>query len=386
MSLATRCTDCGTVFRVVRDQLRVSEGWVRCGRCSAVFNAQERLFDLDEPITLPGELSPTTSPASPPNHPTVPVRARGPVGGFDAYGAAVGTPLPASPAPPPVFAPPPGFETFIAHEPAPPIARPAAPDHDDLPLPFIRPSDPSPKRLVRDGLPIDPLGEFPPLVPPPAPVPAPTTAASMEPELRATDDRDGIKVEIGHDPVVDDLPVRAVAADAAVTPSFIESADRAAFWRRPAVRGGLVVGAVLFSVVLALQVGLIWRDMLAARIPALRPVLAQVCDWTGCRVGAPRRIDRLTVDASGLTRIEGAPLHRLAVTLRNRADTPVRVPALDLTLIDAQGKLVARRVLQVSDFGSPAAAIDVGAELPLQALLSVGDGRISGYTVELFYP
>jgi len=112
----------------------------------------------------------------------------------------------------------------------------------------------------------------------------------------------------------------------------------------------------------------------------------QVCEWTGCRVGAPRRIDRLTVDASGLTRIEGAPLHRLAVTLRNRADTAVRVPALDLTLIDAQGKLVARRVLQVSDFGSAATAIDVGAELPLQALLSVGDGRISGYTVELFYP
>jgi predicted Zn finger-like uncharacterized protein len=41
MSLATRCTDCNTVFRVVQDQLKVSEGWVRCGRCDAVFNALE---------------------------------------------------------------------------------------------------------------------------------------------------------------------------------------------------------------------------------------------------------------------------------------------------------------------------------------------------------
>lgn len=47
MSLATRCTTCGTVFRVVQDQLKVSEGWVRCGRCNEVFNALEGLFDLE---------------------------------------------------------------------------------------------------------------------------------------------------------------------------------------------------------------------------------------------------------------------------------------------------------------------------------------------------
>ena len=47
MSLATRCPACGTTFRVVQDQLKVSEGWVRCGRCNEVFNAIEGLFDLD---------------------------------------------------------------------------------------------------------------------------------------------------------------------------------------------------------------------------------------------------------------------------------------------------------------------------------------------------
>src|SRR6478735_6922234 len=47
MSLATRCTACHTTFRVVQDQLKVSEGWVRCGRCNEVFNAIEGLFDLE---------------------------------------------------------------------------------------------------------------------------------------------------------------------------------------------------------------------------------------------------------------------------------------------------------------------------------------------------
>jgi predicted Zn finger-like uncharacterized protein len=67
--LATRCSACGTVFRVVPDQLRVSEGWVRCGRCSQVFNAVEALLDLETggARRLPEEaLAPRAPPRPPP--------------------------------------------------------------------------------------------------------------------------------------------------------------------------------------------------------------------------------------------------------------------------------------------------------------------------------
>jgi predicted Zn finger-like uncharacterized protein len=57
MSLATRCTSCGTAFRVVEDQLKVSEGWVRCGRCDAVFNAGEALIDLER--NAPADAAPS---------------------------------------------------------------------------------------------------------------------------------------------------------------------------------------------------------------------------------------------------------------------------------------------------------------------------------------
>lgn len=43
MSLVTRCPSCATAFKVVRDQLRLSDGWVRCGRCGEVFDAQSDL-------------------------------------------------------------------------------------------------------------------------------------------------------------------------------------------------------------------------------------------------------------------------------------------------------------------------------------------------------
>jgi predicted Zn finger-like uncharacterized protein len=39
MSLITRCPACGTMFNVVTDQLKVSQGWVRCGQCADVFDA-----------------------------------------------------------------------------------------------------------------------------------------------------------------------------------------------------------------------------------------------------------------------------------------------------------------------------------------------------------
>ena len=46
MSLATRCSHCGTVFKVAEDHLQASEGWVRCGRCREVFNAIESMFEV----------------------------------------------------------------------------------------------------------------------------------------------------------------------------------------------------------------------------------------------------------------------------------------------------------------------------------------------------
>lgn len=66
MSLATRCTHCGTIFKIVQDQLKVSEGWVRCGRCNEIFNALPGLFDLERepPPPRPKPRTPAPDPTS----------------------------------------------------------------------------------------------------------------------------------------------------------------------------------------------------------------------------------------------------------------------------------------------------------------------------------
>lgn len=63
----THCPDCATAFKVTPDQLKLANGWVRCGRCNAVFEAHlhfspaaapapapiEPVFDQTGPFTAP---------------------------------------------------------------------------------------------------------------------------------------------------------------------------------------------------------------------------------------------------------------------------------------------------------------------------------------------
>lgn len=328
MSLATRCTECGTVFRVVQDQLKVSEGWVRCGRCSAVFNALENLGDLE-----------TAAPGA-----TAEPEARGPA------------PDPREPFPPHD----PGGSGALAD---PERGPDTLPDPDGRVEPGFDPPEPADPVFVDPGH------------------PEVAETADEPVGLLADDDRPAAIVNFSAAPAESE----GAAAAAAPSPQFVRAAEREAFWRRPAMRVGLAVFTLLLGVLLVGQLARAQRDLLAAHLPASRPALEALCRATGCRIEPLRRIERLSVDSSGLARVEGAALYRLSVVLHNRADTALAAPALDLSLTDAAGKLVARRVLHAADLGLPA-VLQAGQELPLQALLSAGDKRITGYTVELFYP
>jgi len=68
MSLITRCPACGTMFKVVPDQLRISEGWVRCGHCANVFDAAAHL-QPDEAVVVGDEPPPMQAEA-----PAIPTR------------------------------------------------------------------------------------------------------------------------------------------------------------------------------------------------------------------------------------------------------------------------------------------------------------------------
>ena len=106
----------------------------------------------------------------------------------------------------------------------------------------------------------------------------------------------------------------------------------------------------------------------------------------GCTLEAPRRINEISVENSALAKVTGADAFRLGVTLRSRSSTPVAMPWIDLTLTDAGGRLVARRALAVEQLEPTMRVLAPGAEVVLHAFLEARDGRVSGYTVEIFYP
>jgi predicted Zn finger-like uncharacterized protein len=292
VNLAARCPACGTVFRVVQDQLRVSEGWVRCGRCAEVFNAIEGLVDVDTPVT--------TRPV---------VRAQ------------------------------PERERVLDQ-----LERVAQASSLREPR--------EPRAPARETTHAEPAG----IAVAEAPAPLPPPAFDVEPQRPA------------------------------VAPEFVRRAERAARWRTPRVRAALAAVCGFGTLLLLAQAAYAWRDVAAARWPALAPALVAGCGVLGCTLEAPRAIDALAVESSGLVRVEGTPLFRLQVVLRNRAAWPLAVPAVDLALTDTQGALVARRVVRASELGVRQASVGAGAELALQGTLSATERPISGYTIEIFYP
>ncbi len=341
MSLATRCTSCGTVFRIVQDQLKVSEGWVRCGRCNAVFDATPGLFDLA--LEAPPAWAPPTPSAEGPIEP--------PVSRFDA------------PTNPPIDAPSKA-----------PAIRPPAHPADAMGPDWGRRLGPTGNQPASSA-PTSPAtaAAESPVAPPPR-----ATAAA------ASRSANGPVVPV--EPTFSALAGVGPLAAEAPAPGFVRRGRREAFWRS---WGGIAaswgVGLVLL-VALAAQAAEQFSDIAAARWPALRPALVRWCGWTGCSVAAPRRIDELVVDSSALAPVAGTSALRLGVALRNRAAFAVAIPSVDLSLSDTAGRLVARRALQPTDFQVTTRALEAGSELALQALITTSSAPVAGYTVEIFYP
>jgi predicted Zn finger-like uncharacterized protein len=61
MSLKTRCPACDTVFKIVPDQLKISSGWVRCGRCAEVFDAASHAVASDAATVWPQVSTPAVA-------------------------------------------------------------------------------------------------------------------------------------------------------------------------------------------------------------------------------------------------------------------------------------------------------------------------------------
>jgi predicted Zn finger-like uncharacterized protein len=407
MSLATRCPACSTVFRVVQDQLRVSEGWVRCGQCQEVFNALETLFDLGaaglpEAPAEPPTQHPSPAPAFEATQPAsddTPAHAEAEDQAVEeALGEWAEGPRPEDDWNPGQATLPMSLEALAASYRAgqPPIdaTEPAAAPVSAAPA-FAATSSPPTAAAVPDqpgvdirgplGAPIDEVSDEEDAPTPSrfiGPVPDWARSPASDRRSKKRSRRPAAATDAAHaQPHVADKAQRRRR-----TPEFVRQAERAALWRRPWVRALLGGAASLLVALLLAQAAYHYREPLAARSPVLAPALHAGCEWLGCRIGAPRALERIRLDASDLSRTPQDQVLRFTADLHNTADHAVRTPALDLSFTDAQGQVVSRKVLLPAELGARGEAMAAGGQWRVDARLAVGDLRIAGYTVEVFYP
>lgn len=505
MSQITRCPACATTFKVVADQLRISEGWVRCGQCKEVFDASANLLpdDVSGLQQSVGSSSPAENPSVRPVSSSsvrpsaqAPVRSSAKLGSSNVSSGASGgdkvlsVPAPAVPA---FLAAAPLAEQHAATEPAPlqmpttfawpaPVAPLAAKTDTNTPTnlphtPENLPAAPSDvaavvKAVVQHSgqglsetasaaalakaasprgyeLPFPPLHDWddavsaeaavlPALAVQPYPdldasafvsaVPAAALPASIataaptieQSELVAPDSVPFVDPAAERALVSEPLPTLAFpesAPQVIVRPavslpsmprtpgldvddedfhedehltadelSFVRTARRQAFWRKPLVRVLLGLGLFTLAVALVLQVGLHQRDRLAAINPKARATLQWVCELLQCELAPVRQIADLVIDSSSFNKGRG-DVYQLGLTIKNRAGIALAMPAVELTLTDVQDQPVLRRVLYPGDLAAPpelAAQAEWSATIPMS--VASNGYRITGYRLVAFYP
>jgi predicted Zn finger-like uncharacterized protein len=155
------------------------------------------------------------------------------------------------------------------------------------------------------------------------------------------------------------------------------------------VRILLAVGAAVLLLLLAAQLLLNFRNELAVRHPAARPLLSSLCAVAGCHVGLPAQAENLVIDDGELASL-GPDTYTLNTQLRNQGSLVLAWPSIELELTDANNKPVLRRVFGPADYLPPGTQVAAGfgahAEQPVRLNFALADLKPSGYHTFVFYP
>lgn len=170
--------------------------------------------------------------------------------------------------------------------------------------------------------------------------------------------------------------------------SFVRPVPTVAEDEQPVLTAALASLAFTLFLVLLLQVLVHERNALAAAQPGLGAWLNRLCQPLNCSVSFVQKIEAVVIDSSSFLRVNDVNF-RLSVALKNTARVPVAVPAIELTLIDAQDQALLRRVLLPEELLAASDALTPGVEwsaavdatLPPEMATAV-----VGYRMVAFYP
>ena len=389
----TRCPGCATVFRVTAEQLALREGQVRCGKCRAVFDANNHVIGR--------EASPA-APVVPADTATAPSPARSPA----AETAETAREMAAADARPPLAAAPilPGDVTLSVDGAADIVAealhggQDRASGGEHLPLEALEQAPAAPASEYSQSPAIGEVAGTPgttALASDAEPLPASTPKGGEDAAAVSSEASRSIG-EAGSTPATPPKAARAPtsaaeegAGAAPARPIRYEWKPRTRLREQPKALYGAAAAVLVLA--LAVQAVYGYRDLIAAHVPSTRPLLQAACGVLGCVVEPLRDTAALSIEASDL---QADPAHRgllvLSATLRNRAAYAIAYPHLELTLTDASDRVVARRAFAPAEYAGGtanlAAGIPANGEKIVKLFLDASATSQAGYRLYLFYP
>ncbi|SFE80636.1 zinc-ribbon and DUF3426 domain-containing protein [Nitrosomonas sp. Nm166] len=117
-------------------------------------------------------------------------------------------------------------------------------------------------------------------------------------------------------------------------------------------QGAWGVANVFLLLLLIGQIAYTYRTELTIVAPQIRSHLERYCALIACTVPYPQDIRQLGIEASDLEKnpVRQPEVATLSAVIRNHAPFPQALPALQLSLLDAEDQLIASRIFTAQDY------------------------------------
>lgn len=149
---------------------------------------------------------------------------------------------------------------------------------------------------------------------------------------------------------------------------------------------------VLLGLLLMGQITYNYRTDLTMVAPEIRPRLERLCEFLACTVPYPQDIHRIGIESSELQKnpAQQPEVTTMYATIQNYAPFPQAWPALQLSLLDAQEKLIASRIFTaqnyLQDMDKSLPFIQPHQEIEIRLDFASDQLNALGYRLLLLYP
>jgi hypothetical protein len=158
----------------------------------------------------------------------------------------------------------------------------------------------------------------------------------------------------------------------------------------PSRRWPWVIGSAVMLIVLSAQIAYFFTAQVIAEIPEAKPLLLQYCDLVRCAVALPKNAELMHIESSDLEAVpQQGNFITLHALLHNNASYNQAYPELELTLLDLEEKVIARRVFHPADYLKTSedekSGIAANRDASIKLHLDTTNLKPSGYKLFLFY-